>query len=124
MNICEQQYGFMPKKSTTDAVFALRMLIEKYRECQRELHCVFVDLEKAYGRVPREELWYCLRKSGVPEIQRYVIVVHDMYGDCRTVVKCAVGVSEEFRVELGLHQGSTLSPFLFCYDNGQADRCG
>ena len=28
-------------------MFALRMLMEKYREGQRELHCVFVDLEKA-----------------------------------------------------------------------------
>ena len=41
--ICEQQYGFMPRKSTTDAIFALRMLMEKYREGQKELHCVFVD---------------------------------------------------------------------------------
>ena len=29
--ICEQQYGFMPGKSTTDAMFALRMLMERYR---------------------------------------------------------------------------------------------
>lgn len=46
--ICEQQYGFMPGKSTTDAMFALRVLLEKYREGQKELHCMFVDLEKAY----------------------------------------------------------------------------
>ncbi|KAK3553075.1 hypothetical protein QTP86_031165, partial [Hemibagrus guttatus] len=111
VEICEQQYGFMPRKSTTDAIFALRILMEKYRDGQRELHCVFVDLEKVYDRVPREELWYCMRKSGVAE--KYVRVVQDMYERSRTVVRCAVGQTEEFNVEVGLHQGSALSPFLF-----------
>ncbi|KAK3529995.1 hypothetical protein QTP86_009381 [Hemibagrus guttatus] len=111
VEICEQQYGFMPRKSTTDAIFALRILMEKYRDGQRELHCVFVDLENAYDRVPREELWYCKRKSGVAE--KYVRVVQDMYERSRTVVRCAVGQTEEFNVAVVLHQGSALSPFLF-----------
>ncbi|KAK3525054.1 hypothetical protein QTP86_014217 [Hemibagrus guttatus] len=117
VEICEQQYGFMPRKSTTDAIFALRILMEKYRDGQRELHCVFVDLEKAYDRVPREELWYCMRKSGVAE--KYVRVVQDMYERSRTVVRCAVGETEEFNVEVGLHQGSALSPCLFAIVMGQ-----
>ncbi|KAK3527103.1 hypothetical protein QTP86_010822 [Hemibagrus guttatus] len=72
---------------------------------------VLENLEKAYDRVPREELWYCMRKSGVAE--KYVRVVQDMYEKSRTVVRCAVGQTEEFKVEVGLHQGSALSPFLF-----------
>ncbi|KAK3522612.1 hypothetical protein QTP86_027198 [Hemibagrus guttatus] len=72
---------------------------------------VLENVEKAYDRVPREELWYCMRKSGVAE--KYVRVVQDMYERSRTVVRCAVGQTEEFKVEVGLHQGSALSPFLF-----------
>ena len=55
------------QERTTDAKFALRMLMEKDREGQKELHCVFVDLEKANDRAPREELRFFMRESGVAE---------------------------------------------------------
>ncbi|KAK3514287.1 hypothetical protein QTP70_012903 [Hemibagrus guttatus] len=61
---------------------------------------VLENLEKAYDRVPREDLWYCMRKSGVAE--KYVRVVQDMYERSRTVVRCAVvmdQLSEEVRQE-------------------------
>lgn len=41
---CEQQYSFMPRKRATDGVFALRMLVEKHGEGQKELHCGLVNL--------------------------------------------------------------------------------
>ncbi|KAK3516006.1 hypothetical protein QTP70_000892, partial [Hemibagrus guttatus] len=50
-------------------------------------------------------------ESGVAE--KYVRVVQDMYEMSRTVVRFAVGQTEDFKVEVGLHQGSALSPFLF-----------
>ena len=46
---------------------------------------VFIDLEKAYHRVPRQEVWRCMREKGVPE--KYVMIVQDMYEGARTRVK-------------------------------------
>ena len=40
-----------------------------------------------------------MRKSGVAE--KYVKVVYEIY---KTVVRCAVGVTEGLKVEVGLHQ--------------------
>ena len=85
----------MPGKGTTDAMFALR-------EGQRGLDCLFVNLEKAYDRVSREELWYCMRKSGM--VEKYVRLVQDMYERNETMVRCAVGATESFKVKIGLHQ--------------------
>ena len=69
------------------------------------------DLEIAYDKVPREELWYCMRKSLV--MGKYVKVMQDMYEDSVTTVRCAVGMTKGSKVEVGLHQGLALSPFLF-----------
>lgn len=44
----DQQFGFIPGRSTSDAIFALCQLMEKYRDGQKELHCAFIDLAKAY----------------------------------------------------------------------------
>ncbi|KAI5614034.1 gastrula zinc finger protein XlCGF28.1-like [Silurus asotus] len=67
--------------------------------------------EKAYERVPRKDLWYCIRKSGLSE--KYVRVVQELYKDRVTAVKCEVGTTDWFKVKVGLHQGSAMSLFLF-----------
>ena len=107
----EEQFGFMPGKGTVDAIFALRQTMEKYAERQKELHLVFIDLEKAYDRVPRQEVWRCMREKGVSE--KYVKVVKDMYAGVTTQVRSTTGTTEKFNVRVGLHQGSTLSPYIF-----------
>lgn len=56
------------------------------QEGQMESHCDFVDLEKSYDKVLREELRYdCMRESGGTEM--YVRVVQDMCEDSETVVR-------------------------------------
>ena len=111
VSITEEQFGFVKGKSTTDAMFALRPLQERYREWQQDLHCVFIDLQKAYDRVPRKELYWCMRDKGVPE--KYIRLEKDMYHQCETVARCAARTSEPFSVEVGLHRRSAFSSFLF-----------
>ncbi|KAI5735640.1 hypothetical protein M8J77_020866 [Diaphorina citri] len=110
-SIGEEQFGFMPGRGTMDAVYALRQLMEKYRDKKKDLHLIFIDLEKAYDRIPRQEVWRCLRKKNVPE--KYVRIIKDMYEGARTRVRSCVGMSDSINVNVGLHQGSVLSPYLF-----------
>ena len=40
---------------------------EKFIEKKRDLWIAFVDLEKAFDRMPREVVWWALRGIGVDE---------------------------------------------------------
>ena len=111
VTMAKQQFWFMPGRSNTNAIFCLRMLLEKGTEAQKAVHCAFIDLEKAYDRVPREELWECLRLAETSEC--YIRIIKYMYDGVTTTVRSAAGLTEEFKVGVGLHQGSALSPFLF-----------
>ena len=51
-DIHESQFGFMPGRSTTDAIFILKQTIEQYREGHNDICVIFIDLEKAYDRAP------------------------------------------------------------------------
>jgi hypothetical protein len=86
-------------------------MCEKHKNANKNLHMVFVDLEKAYDRVPRKVLWWAMKVKGVPE--KYVKVVQAMYRDARTQVRTEAGIIDQFSVAVGLHQGSALSPYLF-----------
>ena len=111
VTIAEQQFGFMPGRSNIDAISCLRMLLEKWTEGQKAVQFVFIDLEKAYDRVFREELWECLRLAETSAC--YVRIIKDMYDGATTTVRSAAGLTDEFKVGVGLHQGSALSPFHF-----------
>ena len=59
---------------------------------------VFIDLKKAYDRVPQEVLWSCLEKKGVSSL--YIRVIKDMYEAGRTSVRTKGGVSNDFIVSM------------------------
>ena len=61
VTISENQFGFTPRRSTTEAIHLLQ-LIERFWERKRNLHMVFIDLEKTYDKMTREVLWWSLMK--------------------------------------------------------------
>ena len=109
--IRENQFGFMPGRSTMETIYVLRRLMEKYRERKKDLHMVFIDLEKAYDSLPRGVIWDSLKSLGISSM--YIEAIKDMYDNVSTNIQTPLGLTEPFPVKVGLHQGSALSPFIF-----------
>lgn len=107
----DMQFGFRAGRGTTDAIFVVRQVQERFLAKSKDLWMAFVDLEKAFDRVPRELLWWALRSAGVDEW--IVNVIRAMYCEACTSVKLQGCESSEFEVKVGVHQGSVLSPLLF-----------
>ena len=71
----------------------------------------FVDLKKAFDRVPRKVMGWTLRKKGLAEV--LVQAVMSLCEGSRTKFRVGSGTSEEYWVRVGVHQGSVLSPLMF-----------
>ena len=71
----------------------------------------FVNPEKASERVPRTVLEWAMRKKGIPEV--VVRPVMSLYEGAKIRVRVDSELSEEFEVNVGVHQGYVLSSFLF-----------
>ena len=110
-SVTKNQFGFMPGRSTMEAIFLVRQLMERYREQKKDLHMVFIDLEKAYDKIPRNVMWWALEKHKVPA--KYITLIKDMYDNVVTSVRTSDVDTDDFPIKIGLHQGSALSPYLF-----------
>ncbi|KAK3553178.1 hypothetical protein QTP86_031753 [Hemibagrus guttatus] len=107
--IQEEHCGFHPGCGTLDQLYTLHRVLEGSWEFAQPVHMCFVDLEKAFGRVPRGILWEVLWEYG--DRGPLLRAVRSLYS--RSLVHIASCKSDLFPVHVGLQQGCPLSPVLF-----------
>ena len=69
---------------------------------ERRIFVVFIDLKRAYEKIPRTVIWWAIEKHKVP--RKYITSSSVWAGDSET---------DTFPITIGLHQGSSLSPYHF-----------
>ncbi|TWW74022.1 hypothetical protein D4764_14G0000230 [Takifugu flavidus] len=95
--IQEEQCGFRPGRGTVDQLYTLSRVFEGTWEFAQPVHMCFVDLEKAFDRVPRGVLWGVLREYGVSgPLIRAVRSLYDRLPEfgpnCWQISRCSHGV--------------------------------
>ena len=102
------QFGFRGNRSTNDAIFIIRHVLEKAKKSRTPLYVAFIDLKAAYDWIPREALMKCLEiRLNCPRI---VAVLKALYTDTSAFIK---GTTKVFDTKVGCRQGAMESPTLF-----------
>lgn len=103
--IKEEQCGFYPGHGTTDQIFTLARILERAWEYAHLVYMCFVDLEKAYDRVPREILWEVLREVlGEYGVRGSLLrAIQSLYVQSESCVQVLCSKSDSFQVGVGLH---------------------
>jgi hypothetical protein len=94
-----------------EVIFLIMQLMERCREQKKDMHMIFIDLEKVYDKVTRNIMWWALQKHEVS--LKYITLIKDMYDNVVTSIRISNGDTSDFPINIRLHQGSPLSPYLF-----------
>ena len=106
-NISEAQFGFRKGRSTCDAIFILKNVIQKHTG---PLVLIFVDLTVAYDHIPREFLFRVLEfRTGAKLL---VYILRKLYDGTKAYI---AGTKTNFDILIGCRQGGLESPTLFNY---------
>ena len=108
--IREEQAGFRAGRGCSDQIFALRNIVEQCIEWNAPLFVNFVDFRKAFDSIHRDTLWAVIGHKDLP--QKIVSLIKLFYERFKCGVILREGVSDFFKVQIGVRQGGMLSPLL------------
>lgn len=107
----EIQNGFRKGRSCADNKLILSTILWKAKAQRRNAHAGYVDLEKAYDTVDRDELWSKMKKLGFGK--KFINGIKAMYQDDCTSTSIGGKQTRKIYQRRGLRQGCSLSPLLF-----------
>ena len=106
--IAEEQVGFRAGRSTTEQIFNLRILCEKYLQHQQDFYHVFIDFKKAFDRVWHAALWATMKKYNIST--NFIQVIKNFYNKATSTVLFNGSIGDWFRTTVGSPTGmSTLT---------------
>jgi hypothetical protein len=94
-----------------EVIFLIRQLMERCREQKKDLHIIFINLENVYDKVSRNVMWWALQKHKFSS--KYITLIKDIYDNIVISVRTSDRDTNDIPINIGLHQGSALSPYLF-----------
>ena len=118
----DQQFGFKKGHGTTHAIFSVRKVIERFTATGNTINVCTLDISKAFDKVDHNILLMKLMDRKVPAV--LVDLLDYWLGSSFAQVKWNNLLSDKFRIECGVRQGSCLSPMLFAiYINDVINLC-
>ena len=100
--ISHSQFGFRSNRSTTDGIFILNTVVEKYSS---PLIALYIDLTAAYNHIPRDFLFRVIQmRTGAHHL---VAIPRKMYEGTSASIK---GMDTKFNVLVGCRQGGRNHP--------------
>ena len=96
----KKQAGFRTGRSTTEQIFNLRILCEKYLQHQQDLYHVFIDFKKASDRVWHAALWATMKKYNISA--NLILVIKNLYDRATNAILFNSSIGDWFRRTAGV----------------------
>jgi hypothetical protein len=111
LRLREKQAGFRPRRSCTDNIFSLRIIMGNSLEMQAPLIINFVDFQNAFDSLNQLTLWKILQHYGIP--QKFINIIKSLYEGSKCCVRTISGTIDWFSIDTRVKQGCIMSPLLF-----------